>query len=204
MKQQTEVAKLRAGTELGVDIEEVRRRNAGRRAEYDNYTTATRESWNRTRTYEYDRRGTDTVYVDRSSPSILEWILIERMLNGDNDRPSSTSSYTTDMLKLDRKEAVDHGISERVFDISPEVSRKMEDLGIQHYERTGTFSFDVLDKTNDYVTSRVDEAVRETVREAVREDRNFSFDANPGRSSSPSRSEEAREERHSSPSPRHS
>lgn len=198
LKQQADVAKLRAGTELNVDIEEVRRQNGARRAEYDNYTTATRESWNRTRSYEYNRPVETT--TDRSGPDLLQWLLIMHILNDDNNRPSSTSSYTTDILKLDRQEAVSHGVSERAFDISPEVSRKMEELGITQYEKTGTFSFNVDDAAHDYVASRVDEAVRETVRESVREGKNFSFDAEP----SPSRSSAAHEETRSSPSPRHS
>lgn len=202
VKQQADVAKLRAGTELRLDIEEVRRRNAARSVEYGNYTTATRESWDRTRNYDYSYNQRYETTVDRSGPSVLEWMLIMHILNDDNgNRTSANASYTTDMLKLDRQDAVAHGIPDQAFEISPEVSRRMEDLGITHYESTGTFSFDVNNRADDYVTSHVSEAVeavRESVREAVSTGGNFSFD------SAPRRSEPVERDEPSYSSPRHS
>ncbi len=148
-KTATQVNRLKPYAEVKVDLEQVRRQNAARRAEYENYTTATRDSWSRARTYHRDR---DVVVVD-NSPSLLEWYLIMHMLDDhrNHGQMCSTSSYTTDMLKLDREQAKSAGIPDAAFEVSPEIARQMKDLGITEYDKTGAFSFTIDGATNDNV-----------------------------------------------------
>lgn len=137
---------LRPYTEVVVDMDDFRLKNRARKATYDNYTVATRDSWTRARDY---RAPDNTVYVDRS-PSLFEWWLITDMLSRDRHQhdsgtfvPSATSCYTAEMLGIDRAEARRYGVPGTVFDVSPVIVHQMQELGVTNYDVKGNFSIDL-------------------------------------------------------------
>lgn len=144
--QYAKISRVPAYKKVNVDLEDLQKRNRARIQEYDNYATAANQSWTRTKSY---RPTHTTVYVDRS-PSFFELMLWNDMLNSHrsyevhntyNYTPNPMASYTADLMKLDKSQAVSQGIPAAVFDTSPEVKQQMQDIGIQDYN-TKDFLFD--------------------------------------------------------------
>ncbi|MEZ0225540.1 MAG: hypothetical protein ACAH83_13375 [Alphaproteobacteria bacterium] len=146
-KQYEKVSRIPAYKKVGVDMDDLQKRNRARIQEYDNYTTAANRSWTKTKSY---RPTHTTVYVDRS-PSFFELILLNDLLNSQRHydthhnhqhyTPDPMSSYTTELMKVDKSAAATFGIPTSVFDTSPEVARQMQDIGVSDY-KTNDFLFD--------------------------------------------------------------
>ena len=144
--QYAKISRVPAYKKVNVDMDDLQKRNRARIQEYDNYATAANQSWTRTKSYAPTHT---TVYVDRS-PSFFELMLLNDMLNSqrsyqvnnyNNYNPNPMSSYTTDLMGVDKSQAVAQGIPAAVFDTSPEVKQQMQDIGIQDY-KTNDFMFD--------------------------------------------------------------
>lgn len=145
-KQYNQISRVPAYKKVNVDMDDLQKRNRARIQEYDNYATAANQSWTRTKSYAPTHT---TIYVDRS-PSFFEMMLLNDMLNShrsyqvnnyNNYNPNPMSSYTTDLMGVDRTQAAAQGIPAAVFDTSPEVKQQMQDIGIQDY-KTNDFMFD--------------------------------------------------------------
>jgi len=144
--QYAKLSKLPAYQKIGVDMDDLQKRNRARIQEYDNYATAANQSWNRTTSWS---PSPSVVYVD-NSPSFFEMMLIADMMNSNrnynyNERidfvPTPVSSYQADLMGLNNQSAQQFGIPESVFDTSPAIQQQMADIGISDYN-TNDFLFD--------------------------------------------------------------
>lgn len=127
-KQQRTAEKYSPSTKLPVDLDAVRAQNQKGREHYDNYTRATRDSYNRTRTYTPSR---DVVYVNQG-PSFLEYMIWDNILhshdrhdtvyinNGSTPVPT-LSPYSADLLGVNKDNAASYNLNlpDNVFDALP-------------------------------------------------------------------------------------
>ncbi len=145
-EQYAKISRVPAYKKVDVDMAELQARNRARIQEYDNYATAANQSWNRTRSY---NPPSTVVYVDRS-PDFFELMLLNDMLNSNRTyevhnhydySPNPVSSYTTELMGVDKSQASTLGVPASVFDTSPEVQKQMSDLGVDNYQ-TNDLLFD--------------------------------------------------------------
>lgn len=142
---------LRSGLKVrNIDLDDLRKQNDAYRSEVEHYTRAARHARERADGYNYNdfdyaRQRSGSIGSANNGPSFIETMLMYQILTAGNrpsqhfERPTSQdlakdSRYVTDLMGVDKDTADRAGLPKGVFDISPQTSKEMADLGVKNYK----------------------------------------------------------------------
>lgn len=143
------MSRLRPNQKVKGDLDQISRRNKAKTAEYRRYRNAARDSWTRTRDYEWDYDRNRTVYINEG-PDLLTTLLIYDILSDRNShydhvpgagefQPDENANFAADLIGVDQEAGEELGLPGETFELSEEASEEMAGFGFEDYQPGETF-----------------------------------------------------------------